>query len=78
MSDVDAAEARRRKLFALSKEIFGNDERARHERLELACYLLRRDITTFKGLEDAQVSRLLDAMEGWQMIDVLLSMRPPE
>lgn len=77
MDPVDAAEARRRKLMMLCKEIFGDDDRAREERLELATYLLRRDITTYKGLDDAQVSRLLDAVEGYQLIDVLLSLRPP-
>lgn len=73
---MDGAEARRRKLMMLCKEVFGDDDEARRERLELACYLLRRDITTYKGLDDAQVSRLLDAVEGYQLIDVLLSLRP--
>lgn len=76
MSDVDAVEARRRKLMMLAKEIFGDDDRARQERMELASYLLRRDVTTWSTLDDAQRSRLLDALEGYQLVDVLLSLRP--
>ena len=74
--DVDAVEARRRKMMMLCKEIFGDDERARNERIELAEYLLRRDVPTFSGMPDAEVRRLLDALEGYQMVDVLLSLRP--
>lgn len=77
MDDVDTVEARRRKMFALCGEIFGKDEQARTERHELATYLLRRDIDTFTDMPDEQVRRMLDALEGYQMIDVLLSMRSP-
>lgn len=76
-TDIDTAEARRRKMFVLCGEIFGTDERARGERHELATYLLRRDVTTFKDMPDEQVKRMLDALEGYQMVDVLLSLRPP-
>lgn len=72
----DHAEARRRKVFVLCAEIFGTDERAREERLELAQFLLRRDVTSYSELDDAQRSRLLDALEGWQLISALLEMRP--
>lgn len=74
---VDPVEARRRKLMMLAKEIFGDDERARSERLELAEYLLRRDVTTWSTLTDDERRRLLDACEGFQYIDVLLALRPP-
>jgi hypothetical protein len=47
----------------------------RDERIELAQYLLRRDITSWKQLTDAQVGRLLDALEGAQLILQLISMR---
>jgi len=35
------------------------------ERMELATYFLRRDITSWSHLDDAQVDRLLDALEGY-------------
>ena len=73
MSEVDAVEARRRRLFALAGEI----GLTRDERLEIATYLLRRDITSWKQLDDDQRSRLLDALEGYQLVEVLLSLRPP-
>lgn len=65
-----------RKLFLLCDAIFGKDERAREERLELATYLLRRDITSFSELDHAQTCRLLDACEGYELITALLAMRP--
>lgn len=49
----------------------------RDERLELACYLLRRDITSFKNLTPPQVLRLLDAIEGHELITELKAMRGP-
>lgn len=63
----------RRKLHLLADEI----GLTRTERIELSCYLLRRDITTWKQLDDAQVCRLLDALEGWQLIQALDAQRPP-
>lgn len=62
-----------RKLFLLADEI----GLTRTERIELSCYLLRRDITTWKQLDDAQVCRMLDALEGWQLIQALNAQRPP-
>ena len=47
----------------------------RDERIELACYLLRRDITTWKTLDNAQILRLLDALEGWELVQELLRQR---
>lgn len=49
----------------------------RSERMDLAEMLLRRDITSWKQLDDVQQCRILDALEGWMLIDVLLSLRPP-
>lgn len=68
---MDNVEARRRKMWVLSKEIGLTDE----ERVELAQYILRRDITSWGGLDDGQVTRLLTAMEGFQLIRDLLSLR---
>lgn len=45
------------------------------DRLELASYMLRRDITSWKHLDDAQVCRMLDACEGYQLISQLIEMR---
>lgn len=69
----DAVEARRRKMFALAKEI----TLTREERLQFSEMLLRRDTTTWKDLTDDDRRRLLDALEGYMLIDVLLSLRPP-
>lgn len=62
---------RRRKLMATAKEI----GMTRDERIDLACFLLRRDITTWKTLDDDQICRLLDAMEGWVLIEELVRQR---
>lgn len=48
---------------------------SKEERMELATYLLRRDVVTFKGLEDDQVDRLLDALEGYQLVTTLVGQR---
>ena len=67
-------EARRRKLFVLADEI----GLTRDERVELARVILWRDIESWAGLTDEQVGRLLDAMEGFEKIVHLLSVRSPE
>ena len=54
-----------------AKEIGLTDD----ERHALAEYLLRRDITSWTQLDEAQVSRLLDAFEGFELIVELLSQR---
>ena len=67
----NASIARRRKLFVLAKEIGLTPE----ERLELASKILWRDVQTWADLDDAQVLRLLDAMEGYESISQLMRMR---
>lgn len=57
-------EARRRKAYLLAREI----GLSRDDRLHLAEYLLRRDVTTWEGLDDEQISRLLDGMESHMLI----------
>ena len=47
----------------------------RDERLELAQMILRRDITTWKTLEPAQIDRMLDAFEGATLLFHLLQQR---
>lgn len=64
--------AKRRKLFKVAKEIGLTDE----ERIALACFLLRRDITTWKRLTEEQEVRLLDACEGYELITELKRQRP--
>lgn len=49
---------------------------SREERLEWATYQLRRDVTTFESLTEEEVLRLLDGLEGWHLIETLLSLRP--
>ena len=73
----DGQSAEFRKLMLLCDEIFGKDDRAREERLQLAEYLLRRDIASFSQLEPHQVCRLLDALEGYELVTALKAMRPP-
>lgn len=63
----------RRKLFLICDEVGLTDD----ERKELACYLLRRDITSFSQLDEDQVLRMLDAVEGYQLITELMRLRPP-
>jgi len=61
-----------RKLMLKAKNEIGlTDE----ERMELASYLLRRDITSWSQLDDDQVTRLLDALEGYELISKLIEMR---
>lgn len=47
------------------------------DRIELACVILRRDISGFHQLDDAQVLRLLDALEGYEKVSHLLRERDP-
>ncbi|MBT8241664.1 MAG: hypothetical protein KJN63_10595 [Acidimicrobiia bacterium] len=72
MPDGDGPQSpRRRKLHLLATEI----GMTRDERIDLACYLLRRDITTWKTLDEDQVCRLLDAIEGWALIEEMIRQR---
>ena len=65
--------AQYRKLMIRVRDIGLTDD----ERYELASYLLRRDITTWKTLDNEQVLRLLDALEGFELVVELLAQRPP-
>ena len=61
-----------RKLYKVAKEI----GLRRDERIDFAQILLRRDITSWTQLSDIQERRLLDALEGYELISELLSQRP--
>ena len=54
----------RRKLYQLASD----RGLSRVERIEIARYLLRRDITSFDSLDDDQVLRMLDAFEGTLLV----------
>lgn len=71
--EVDTADARRRKAFMVAQQI----GLSRNDRLELAEYILRRDVRSWKDLDDIQISRLLDAMEGFELITEQLSFPRP-
>jgi hypothetical protein len=45
------------------------------ERIELAQVMLRRDITSWKQLDDVQVLRMLDVLEGYEKVRWLLDIR---
>lgn len=47
----------------------------RDDRLSLAQMLLHRDVTSWKDLDDAQVCRVLDALEGAQLVGHLRSLK---
>lgn len=62
------------------RKLFLNCDRlglTRDERIDLAEYILRRDIVSFKQLDEEQVNRMLDATEGAELVMVLLSQRAP-
>jgi hypothetical protein len=63
--------ARRRKIFLLADAL----GLTRDERIELAEVILRRDLVSWKQLDDAQVDRMLDVLEGAAMVIELLRQR---
>ncbi len=66
-------EARRRKVLALAREIGLTVD----DRMELASALLWRDVVSWADLTDEQVSRLLDALEGYGKVRWLLENQAP-
>lgn len=62
----------RRKLYLLCSELGLN----RVERLEVAEYLLKRDISSFDSLDDEQVLRMLDAFNGALLVLEQYRQRP--
>lgn len=47
----------------------------REERLELSAVLLWRDVESWKDLTDAEIIRVLDAFEGFTLINSLMTRR---
>lgn len=68
----DRREAKRRKLW-LWVDTYGL---SRQERIDLAEYLLRCDVPTWKDLSEPQIDRLLDAFEGFHLLAEMISARP--
>lgn len=64
-------DARRRKLMMLVAEI----GLTRDERIDLSQMILRRDITSWKDLDDTQVTRMLEALEGYLLVSALFLQR---
>ena len=73
MADGGSQSPQRKKLHVLADEI----GLSREERLEWATYALRRDITSWSQLDEDQVARMLDQLEGFQLGCNLLLARPP-
>lgn len=65
------AQARYRKCMMLFKRL----GISRAERLELVSTLLWRDVESFSDLSEAEIVRVLDALEGFALISHLLSTR---
>lgn len=74
MSGTDAVtfEAKRRKLYATAKRI----GLTRGDRLDLAEYVLRRDVASWSSFSVAEVDRMLDTLEGFALVYWLLTGRP--
>lgn len=65
---VDTRSDRFRKAMAAADEC----GLRRGERIDLAEFLLRRDVRSWKELTEAELNRLLDALEGWRLICYLI------
>lgn len=70
--DTDINEARRRKLYMEAKRI----GLCREDRIDLARMILRRDVTSWTELNEEQTTRMLDALEGFVLINWILVGRP--
>ncbi len=68
---LEGAEARRRKVYMLAKQL----RLSREDRLQLAEVLLWRDVPSWSALTDDEIARLLDAFEGYALIAHLLAER---
>lgn len=65
---VDTRSERFRKAMAAADDCF----LTREDRIDLAEYLLRRDIRSWKELTEAQLLRILDAFEGHRLINQMI------
>ena len=69
MNAPDSVTVKRRKAMAYAKT-YGL---SRQDRLDLAEIILRRDVTSWKDLDDDQLTRVLDSLEGFALISHLRS-----
>ena len=65
---TEGPDARRRKVYMLAKRL----RMSRQDRIEFAECLLWRDVRSWSELDDGEVQRLLDAFEGYAMIQAHL------
>lgn len=63
----------RRYIMAQAREI----GLSRGERLELAEFLLRRDLATMKYLTHDEAAKLIDALNGYRLVSHILANRAP-
>ena len=49
---------------------------SRQDRIEFAEVLLWKDVPSWSELDDADIGRLLDAFEGYALVNALLGQRP--
>lgn len=73
MPTEDPVILRRRKAYTLAKQL----KLDRDARIALARILLWRDVESWKELDDSQIQRLLDAMEGFALISYILTGATP-
>lgn len=65
----DARDVKLRKLFSYASEL----HLTRAERMSFTRTLLWRDVESWKALDDDQIQRLLDAFEGFVLLNHLLT-----
>jgi hypothetical protein len=65
--------AARRKLFKYARDLGFTDD----ERHDLTAVFLSTDTTSWKDLTDEQMTRLLDAFEGFLLIQQTIILRAP-
>lgn len=68
---IDEREKRRRKMYLLARELW----LTREDRLDLAEKLLWRDVESWKDLSEPEINRMLDALEGFVLIQFLRAER---
>ena len=71
MLSMQSQSPQRRKLYQWCTDL----GLTRPERVEIARYLLRRDLASFEALDDAQVLRMLDALEGAHLVSEIYRQR---
>jgi len=69
--EIGTPTQRRRKMFHLADMI----GLTRDERIEISRVILWRNIVSWKNLDDAQVDRMLDVLEGFAVVNWTLTNR---